>query len=41
VSRDGRQLDQGDHLLCRIVGGRIVEARVLYHDQYAVDALWT
>ena len=39
-SRDGHQLDQGDHLLCRIVDGRIAEARVLYHDQHAVDAFW-
>jgi len=39
-SRNSVQLDQGDHLLCHVVDGRIVEARVLYHDQHAVDAFW-
>jgi len=40
-SRDGRRLDQGDHLLADFDGDRIVEARVLYHDQQAVDAFWS
>jgi uncharacterized protein len=40
-SRNGVELDQGDHLLCRISDGLIVEARVLYHDQHAVDAFWS
>lgn len=39
-TRNGHELDQGDHLVCRIVDGRIAEARVLYHDQHAVDAFW-
>jgi uncharacterized protein len=40
-ARNGRRLDQGDHVLFEIgPDDRITEARVLYHDQAAVDAFW-
>lgn len=38
--RNGLRLDQGDHLVCTIGDGRVVEARPLYHDQHEVDAFW-
>jgi len=40
--RNGRRLDQGDHVLFEVgPDDRITEARVLYHDQAAVDAFWS
>ena len=38
--RNGRRLDQGDHLFCKIRDGKVTEARVFYHDQAEVDAFW-
>jgi hypothetical protein len=38
--REGRHLDQGDHVLFTVRDGRIVDARAFYHDQAVVDAFW-
>jgi ketosteroid isomerase-like protein len=38
--RNGRRLNQGDHVLGTIRDGKITEMRVFYHDQRAVDEFW-
>lgn len=40
AQHDGRTIDQDNHLLIRVIDGRVAEARVIYTDQAAFDAFW-